>query len=260
MRSLVHNRVELIEAYAEARQPLDAANLDALFTTLCEVAVKRARDHFGGNIEVIVQLDRREGSGAGPAIRTTILTDKVAAWFPRHRSLSETAGHIARIGKLFARDVAGHLAAALGTPGKPFVRQEVRRKAPGKVLDLLDRIAPAEMLKVERVADLAAREREWLADDIANLRRAVHGDVHFTRLMSQLKREANVAFLPTTTADLKTLSRKLVGVPTGEARLHRRRRCPAFADPKRAAPLCILAMKCTLNRRGAVQGASYHSD
>jgi hypothetical protein len=260
MRSLVHNRVELVEAYAEARQPLPDTRLDTIFATLCEAAVISARLHFTGNVEIVLRLDRHEGTGAGPAIRAAVLTDKIAAWFPRNRGLADCADRIARLGKLFVRDVTGVFAKSLGAQGKPFVRQEARRKAPGKVLDLLDRIAPSEMLKVERMADLAGREREWLADDIANLRRAVHGDAHFTRLMKQLKVEANVPFLPTTAVELKTLARKMVGIPTGEARLHRRKQRPRFADTNPARPPRIAAMKCKLSPRGAVQSTAYFSD
>jgi hypothetical protein len=210
-------------------------------------------------VEIMVHVDRRAGSGAGPAVRVTILTPRMAAWFPRQRTLRQSASQIVQAGKVFARDLKGELAKMLGG-GRQLGRQELRRKAPGKMLDLIERIEPAHMLRVETMGDLAARERDWLGDEIANLRRAVHSDSHFARLMMRLKKETAVGFLPTTTAELTTLSRKMVGVPQGESHLRRRRARPTFAAAAPRGQRTVAAMKCRLERDGSVSAITYFSN
>jgi hypothetical protein len=260
MRALVHNRIELVEAYALARRPMDARALDRIVAALVDILIAAAQAHFRAGVEVLLHADGRAGRGHGPAFRLAVQTADVAAWFPRGRTLVDSAADAQRRGKLFVRDVISRLEGLLGTSGKALRRREHRRKAPGKLADLIERIAPAEMLKVERFAELAAKEREWLSDDIANLRRSVHSEAVFSRLMRRLRSETQVAFLPAATVELTTLGRKMVGVPIAETRLHRRRRMPRFAGTPPERPVGVIAVKCRLDRVGAQSGRAYYSD
>jgi hypothetical protein len=258
MRALAHNRLELVEAYAELRRPLEDAALDAAVTTMAEAMAAAGQAHFGAMVELVLHVERRRGQGHGPAFRVTALTSRLSAWFPPQSGLRAAARQAALRGRRFARDVLAALAAVARRESNAIARREVRRKAPGKLLDLFDRIEPARVLGVARRNDLAARERDWLGDDIANLRRAVHSDAMFARLMTRLRRETEVPFLPARPEELKTLRRKMVGVPVSERRLHRRRALPRFAAA--AGPRDAVALRFSFARDGKAKPAQYFGD
>lgn len=260
MRALTQNRIELVESYAELPRPLDDVSLDRLADQLLEVAADAGRKRFPGPCEILIHIEPREGAGAGPAVRVTVMAASLSKWFPRSGALRVHAQTMAQRGQLFVRSVLGALTPWAATGRKKLGRTELRRKAPGKLLDLFERIEPAGMLKVERFDDLAAREKEWLSDEIANLRRAVHSDKMFAVLMQRLRKETEVPFLPARIQDLKSLAKKMVGVPLAERRLHRRRAFPRFADRARHRLVKALACKLTLNRSGTVCATAYFSD
>jgi hypothetical protein len=249
MKSFLHERVELAEAYALGRGPMEADDLNALFRDAGVAAVAAAKTHFGPGVELLVHLER---TPKGPALRATVTARTLGKWFPRGKSLRAAAGALNQRGRLFTR----HVIAAVAKHCGGVARKEERRKAPGKLSDLWDRISPAGMLQVARFADLAAKERTWLSDEIASLRRTVHGAAKFTRLMTRLKSETRVSFLPTTDAELANLKSKLVGVASEERHLHLRRRKPSFAGQERE-PAAILA-RMHIGARGVV--TTYYSD
>ncbi|MSO98026.1 MAG: hypothetical protein EXR11_07395 [Rhodospirillaceae bacterium] len=257
MRALTHNRLEIVETYADVRRPIDADNLDQLVADLTTAMTMAGQRRFGRSVELLLHVERREGRGIGPAVRVSAMTARLGAWLPLRQRLRTAAQDIAARGQMFARDMLAALTKLTGSGRDALVRTELRRKAPGKLIDLFDRIEPARMLKVERFENLAAHEREWLSDEIANLRRAVHSEAIFAQLMKRLRQETQVPFLPVRIADLKTLQQKLVGVPVNDAHLQRRRHTPRFVGVDRGKPIKVIAVKTVLDSRGSVRPPQY---
>ena len=70
MKSLLHDRIELAEAYALGKRMLDGVEMDALFGRVSAAAVQSATAHFGGGAEVLLHLER---TAKGPALRATVM-------------------------------------------------------------------------------------------------------------------------------------------------------------------------------------------
>ena len=257
MRALTHNRLEIVETYADVRRFIDPDSLDHLVADLTTAMAMAGQRRFGRAVELLLHVERREGRGIGPAVRISAMTARLGAWLPRKQRLRTAAQDIATRGQLFARDMLAALTKLTGSGRDALVRTELRRKAPGKLIDLFDRIEPARMLKVDRFEDLAAREREWLSDEIANLRRAVHSEAIFAQLMKRLRQETQVPFLPVRISDLKTLQHKLVGVPVKDAHLQRRRHPPRFVSDNRGKPIKAIAVKTVLDNQGGIRTPQY---
>lgn len=228
MKSLLHNRVELVELYFEARTALDDAGRDALVEALVAAGAAAARKRFGAVVELLINIERGSGKGAAAACRMTIATAKPSTWFKPGGSLESIATDLDRRGTMFVRDMLAAASTSFGGSRRAIGRKEHRRKAPGKILELLRRMKPAGVLNVASLADLAAGERAWLTEHIGALMRTVHSPAVFKRLMQRLKRETAVGFVPSDPAEIENLASKLIGVSERE-RLHRRRTRPMFA-------------------------------
>lgn len=244
MKSLLHGRIELVEVYVEMRAVIDDGALDLLVDITTDGAVVSASANFRPPIDIVVHVARGSGHGVAATCRVTIATSVMAAAFPRAKSLESEALELDRRGTRLARDLFAAIARAFGA--RAIGRKEHRRKAPGKIRDLLQRMKPAGVLGVASIARLAAREKSVLSDHSAALMRSVHSPELFRRLMERLKRETSVAFVPSNPADFENLASKLVGVSDREQRLHRRQARPRFksSDPGVSA----LAARLTLGR------------
>jgi hypothetical protein len=244
VKALTHNRIELVEVYAEVRAPLDGDGLDALVDRALAAAVTAARRHVGRDAEVLVHVARGTGKGAGATVRATVLAPSPAAFFPRGTRLDACAAELLDRGRLFVRDLTAALASAYGR--RALGRTEHRRKAPGKLAGLYRRIEPAALLNVSAMAALAEAERGWLTAEIAGLLRSVHNPAAFARLMARIRRETGVAFLPTRPEDVAEPARRLVGVSDRERRLKRRKTRPRFAEAGARRPPGAVAARTDL--------------
>jgi hypothetical protein len=230
MKSLMLNRVELVELYVEARAAIDDGALDRLVDTSLDAAVASARARFAGPVEVLVHVTRGGGRGTAAACRVTVAATGARPLLVRGLTLEAAARDLDRRGTLFVRDMLSVISRVLGGGPRALGRKEHRRKAPGKILELVRRMTPTGVLGVSDNAQLAARERGWLADQSAALMRSVHSPALFARIMKRLRAETGVEFVPADPADFDNLSSKLVGVSDREQTLHRRRERPRFKD------------------------------
>ncbi|MDX2224443.1 MAG: hypothetical protein SFV21_16950 [Rhodospirillaceae bacterium] len=245
MKALTHNRIELVEVYAELRAPLDDAALDGLVDRLIAAAAPAAVRRYGPGVEVLIHVGRGaargSGRGVGATVRAAVQAASAERCFPRGTPLDACAADLLDRGGLFVRDLTAALAAAYGR--RALGRTEHRRKAPGKIAALYRRIEPAALLKVSSMTALAETERGWLTAEIAGLLRSVHSPAAFARLMARIRRETGVGFLPIRPDEVAEPARRLVGVSDQERRLKRRRTPPRFAAVGAGRPHGLVAAR-----------------
>ncbi|MEQ8733443.1 MAG: hypothetical protein RIC29_00850 [Rhodospirillaceae bacterium] len=246
--------IQLSEAYLNTRRLfLKPEDSDEVFNKSLQTCKQKAKEVYKNNFTLLIRV-----SSYSPTIWANISTPNLNISARSTQTYYGGVSDLLRKAKEFSGGVLNEISVTHWLSPENVYRQERRLKAPGKIFRIMEQAGIGATIAQAMTQSYRASEKAILNREVAALRRYVHDDDQFWKIIRQL-RKAGMQFLPTKKADIVRYERMLVAMPTPFSRLKKVERRPSFLNNnKYDRPSWELAALLKFDERGQQDSLTYY--